>query len=174
MTTTTDTQATILLCHITTADSVASVRQIFDWLNAAGLNWHPDDDANDIIWAEHEIDGADAHRLNSIMERLCQACREHNLDVYEESMQSHVRMHGERSCFYPEHIPFEQRLYRCVWAEGYTDGDPIVEENTLDFFTEEIGYEEDYQQQIRDLCLDDMADFGGPMGIDAHTVTRIR
>lgn len=151
--------------------AVAGVRLVYDLLADVELTWHPDDNIEDIKWDVH-LDDEDIARLIWIDNSLIEACGRLELDIYEESMQSHVRVHGDKSCFWPEHRAFEERRFLCTW-EGYSaDGTIQYEEHGLGWFCKDRGYEDTDIDFVKSLSIGDTHTNGGPC--DLHTVLRIK
>ena len=156
------------LCSDTLA--LEGVRLVFDLLSQVDVTWHPDDDVTDINW-EFEMSDDNIARLVWIDNALIEATSRLDMDIYEECMQSHVRMHGEKSCFWPEHIAYGERAYLCTW-EGYgpdeETGKIAYAEHALGWFTEELGYEDTDRDMLASLSIADTHTMLG------HTVMRIK
>lgn len=82
-------------------NTVEDFREALEILAKADLSWHPDDDISDIVF-DQEINESDRAKLVWIDNALWDFCNAQELDIYEETMQAHVRAHGEKSCFWPE------------------------------------------------------------------------
>ena len=68
-----------------------------------------------------------------------------------------------------------KKLFMCVWGEGYisdTEEMAMMDEHTVDFFTEDKGYSKDDIRIINNLRLGESRNC--PDVTAVHSVTRIR
>jgi hypothetical protein len=133
---------------------LSGIRKIYELLAEADMAYHPDDDVTDIKW-DHELGYADIERMTWIDNSLIEATSRLGLDIYEESMQGHVRALGDKSCFYPEHRDYADRKWMCFWSVGYHNNDTVTWEVVgADFFNENHGYtNRNDRNDIRNLSL---------------------
>lgn len=140
---------------------IGNIRTIYELLSKEGVHWHPDDAIDDIVWSDCKLDDDDIANLIWIDNALWDFFNrnEDQYDIYEESMQAHVRVHGRKSAFYPESRPYEDRKWMCFWDVGYCGNDTVNwEVNKVGFFHEAAGYSDDEIAEIRDLELGEQWD----------------
>lgn len=72
-------------------DSSAKVREFFDLLIQAKVNFHPDDDFNcyvNLITGERTFTDDIAERLNDLMWQCSAFCGQEDLDIYELALNA--------------------------------------------------------------------------------------
>ena len=80
---------------------IATLRDVLEVLAKANLMYNPDDSPEDIRW-EESLDDEDISRMIWIDNTLLASYEKLGVDPHDEVMSAHVRVFGERSCFYQE------------------------------------------------------------------------
>jgi hypothetical protein len=64
------------------------------------------------------------------------------------------------------------RKFECTWDDGYVNEG--TETHSFDWFTLDLGYEQDDIDEIADLEIGDTYIISGPMGVAVHKVYRTK